>query len=364
MEYAGFSLCEGASGHAHLEALNHLLEFVDVADHGGMDAWFFPEHHCNPQYSLIPSPNLITAVASERTRRIRLGSMVTVVPFHHPLRAAEEIRLLDALTGGRLEVGLGRGGIRYETGAFGMGHTDSEEVFTVGTELLLRFLTEGTVDYDTPFWTGTGAVVVPEATQRPHPPIWLAAGSDRTFAKAAQLGAHCMTGLSYGELLGHQIALYRDAWAQHQNRNRKPPGRFGLLVFTVVAESTRDAERHGKDAVQGKVDEFLYRFSQVRPGTEQQASTVTRLRLFEHLSKLSFRQLIEEGVILFGSVDDCVEQVAVLRSSGLDMLTTWVQFAGLDYEFARRSLRLFCDEVIPRVERPIDVSVQPTHSVS
>ncbi len=232
MEYGGFSLCEGVSGHSHFQALRHQLELVDVADEGGMDAWFFPEHHCNPVYSLSPSPNLITAVASQRTRRIRLGSMVTVVPFHHPLRAAEEIRLLDALTGGRLEVGLGRGGIRYETAAFGMGHTDSQEVFTVGIELLLRFLTEGSVDYDTPFWTGTGAVVVPEATQRPHPPIWFAAASDRTIEKAAELGAHCMTGLSYTGLLGKQIRLYREAWAHHQNR--KPPGRFGLLVLTVV----------------------------------------------------------------------------------------------------------------------------------
>ncbi len=104
MRYSGFSLCDGAAGYTHIETLSHLLRQVEIADQGGMDGWFFAEHHDNAVYSLTPSPNLLVAAAASRTEQIRLGTMVTVLPYHHPLRAAEEIRLLDALTGGRLEV--------------------------------------------------------------------------------------------------------------------------------------------------------------------------------------------------------------------------------------------------------------------
>jgi len=108
MRYSGFSLCDGAAGYTHIETLSHLLRQVEIADQGGMDGWFFAEHHDNAVYSLTPSPNLLVAAAASRTEQIRLGTMVTVLPYHHPLRAAEEIRLLDALTGGRLEVGVAR----------------------------------------------------------------------------------------------------------------------------------------------------------------------------------------------------------------------------------------------------------------
>lgn len=211
VKYSGFSICEAAPGRPHAETLNHLLHEVEFADRAGMDGWFFAEHHSNAGYSLTPSPNLLIAAAAARTERIRLGTMVTVLPYHHPFRAAEEIRHLDALSGGRLEVGLARGGIPHEQAAHGLESADNEEMLEVGTELLLRLLTEESVNYDTKYWKGETATVVPEQTQRPHPPMWLAAMSERTMDLAARFRMSCMTGLAYPEVLREQMQRYRKA---------------------------------------------------------------------------------------------------------------------------------------------------------
>ena len=120
MKYWGFALSEAVSSHTHQESIEHLLNQVEMADRFGLDGWFFAEHHAKATYSLTTSPNLLAAAASQRTQRLRLGNMVTVLPYHHPFRAAEEIRLLDVLTNGRLEIGLGRGAIRYEQAAWGV----------------------------------------------------------------------------------------------------------------------------------------------------------------------------------------------------------------------------------------------------
>lgn len=347
MEYSAFSLCEGVSGRSHVQVLQHLLEQVEIADRGDLDMWFFAEHHANPSYSLTPSPNLLIAAASQRTNTIRLGNMVNVLPYHHPLRAAEEIRVLDALTGGRLEVGVGRGGIPCEQAAFGLEGSDNGERFTIALELLFRFLTETKVDYDTKYWAGTGAVTVPEPTQRPHPPLWLACVSDQSFATAARLGINCATSLSYPALLADQLRQYRAAW---EEAGHEGEGRFGLLAYTVVAESTAEAIRFGKEFVQRKVDGFLHAFSKNGPTTDHKSASWSRRRLFEHISRLTFNELVDENLIVFGTVDECVEQLQSLKSAGVDMFSAWIQFAELDFAFAKRSLRLFCEEVVPTVE--------------
>ena len=274
--------------------------------------------------------------------------MVTVLPYHHPLRAAEEIRLLDALSAGRLEVGLGRGGIAHEQAAHGLDSADNEEMLEVGMGLLLRFLSEESVDYNTKYWQGKLATVVPERTQRPYPPMWLGAMSDRTMDLAARFGMSCMTGLAYPEVLQEQMERYRDAYGVYHPGT--DPGRFGVLTCAVVADSEAEAERHGGAALRQKVNAFLRSFGNPRPGTEGLQSAKSRRRLFDHISKLSFQGWVDEGLIVFGSVEQCADQLARIRARGVDMVSFWLHFAGLDFDFSDESLRLLCEEVIPRAE--------------
>lgn len=341
MEYWGFSTCEGEPHRRHAQTLIDLLEHVDIADRGHMDGWFFAEHHGNASYSLTPSPNVLVAAASQRTRRIRLGNMVTVVAFHHPLRVAEEIRMLDAITGGRLETGFGRGGFPQERAAFGVEPDDANPLFGAGLELIMRFLSEDSVDYQTPWWSGKGATVVPEPTQRPHPPMWLAVMNEPSFRLAAQLGLHCNTGFAYWDLLQRRLTTYRETWDHHHpGRDR---GKFGVIVQVVVGETHDEAVRYGKEFVERRLERFVQGYAQL-PADDD------RSRIYDHVRSLTLEGFIDEGLVVFGSTDECVEQLQQLRAAQVDVVTAWVRFEGMDDGFARASLGRFAEEVIPRVE--------------
>lgn len=348
MDYYGFSLCESLLGQGDIEGLDHMLQQMELAERAGLDGWFLAEHHSDASYSLTPSPNLLLAAASQRTQQIRIGNMVNVLPYHHPLRAAEEIRLLDALTGGRLEVGLGRGGIAHEQAAFGVDRRDAPSMFSEGVKLLLRFLTEDSVDYDTSWWSGVGATAVPEATQRPHPPLWLSSVSDESVERAARLGINCMTSFSYTQLLHSRMKMYRDCWKRY--RPGEPAGKFAVLVPVVVAEREHEAMAVARGPVEQKLRGLVNALAR-EPGTALPGGATRRARVQEHISELSFSGLIEEQLVIFGSVEQCVEQLERLRATGVDMLTAWLQFKGLDQEFVDRSLQLFGEEVVTRVER-------------
>ena len=347
VEYWGFSSGEGLGDRRHLDTLEHLLVQVAVADAGGMDGWFFAEHHCRADYSLTTSPNLLVAAASQRAPRIRLGSMVNVLPYHHPLRAAEEIRLLDAMTGGRLEVGFGRGGTPHEHAAWGIDSGDGRRRFDAALELVMRFLTEESVDYETPWWRGRGATVVPEPTQRPTPPLWLAIVSDATLRRAAELGFGCSAAFCYPELLRARLAAYRDAWEEHHPGIR--PGRFGISVQVAVGETWAEAVRYAREPIEERIALFTQVFGRAAANGGPEAASVVRLH--QRLSALTFEGLIDDGLIVFGSVEQCAEQLDQLAAAGIDVLIAHVQVGGMDPDYADRSLRLLCQEVIPRVTR-------------
>ncbi len=345
MEYWAFSIGEAMPGQSHAQALDDLVTRVQTADRSGLDGWFFGEHHSDAGYSLIPSPNLLVATVAPTTERLRLGTMATILPYHHPLRVAEEIRLLDALSGGRIEIGLGRGGTPHERQAWGLAAEEVGDVFDAGCELLLRLLGEERIDYETAWWRGRSVAVVPEATQSPHPPLWLTAVSDRSIERSAQMGLHCAASFSYLEMLQARLDRYREAWEEH--RPGQPPGKFSALALVVVAETEREAVRHGKEAMLARLNHFVRVFSVAsrRAGQDPNRSTFS-----SRVSAMSFPELLHEGVVVFGSVDQCVEQLDRLRQTGIDVLVC-SQVGGIDHDFADAALRLLGEEVIPKVEQ-------------
>ena len=345
MEYWCFTICESAPLRPHGETLQHLIEQVAYADTTALTGWFFAEHHSQPSYSLIPSPHLLIAAASQRARRLRLGTMVSVLPFHHPYRVAEEVRLLDILTGGRFEAGFGRGGMPVEQAAWGIGGDQAKARFDAALSLVIRFLSGEPVTYETPWWTGEDAQVVPDGVSPGHPPLWLTALSEGSARKAATLGLNCHGTVPYPDLdrVSSMVEAYRDTW--QTVRPMEKCGRFAVLVNAFVAESNRDADRYGRPFMEDMLDKFrkvlLRMFAAEPPGDPS---------LSERVSRLTLDDLIERNLVLLGSVDRCADQLEQLRSTGVDAVTAWMPFSHPDLDAADRSLRLFCEEVLPSVE--------------
>jgi len=163
------------------------IERFDIMDREGYDAVWLAEHHFS-SYSVCPSVHMMGTVVAMRTKRLRIGTAVSLAPFYHPLRLAEEVALLDVLSGGRVNWGAGRGFSRGEFAAFGIPVEESASRFRENVEIVLRAWTEERLSYQGSHFQCDAVEVLPKPIQRPHPPIWMAATSESAIDWAASRG--------------------------------------------------------------------------------------------------------------------------------------------------------------------------------
>lgn len=169
------------------------LILAEACDHLGFYAYHLAEHHCTP-HGRGPSPNLFLSSVAQRTRRLRLGPLVMLLALYHPLRAFEEICMLDQLSGGRLELGIGRGALPIELGYFGIGADAVPGRYAEASEILLEILVNamkvGTLCYQGRHFELNDVPLTLRPHQRPHPPTWVAANRPESAAWAAANGAN------------------------------------------------------------------------------------------------------------------------------------------------------------------------------
>ena len=151
------------------------LRLLEKYDATGFAAYHLAEHHMTP-LGLAPVPGLFLAAASQRTRRIRLGPRVYCLPLYNPLRLIEEICMLDQLTHGRFDFGVGRGIVPYEMAYFGLHHMETEEIYQETLAVVLQGLTSDTLDHRGPRFTYRKVPMVLKPFQKPHPPLWYGMG--------------------------------------------------------------------------------------------------------------------------------------------------------------------------------------------
>jgi alkanesulfonate monooxygenase SsuD/methylene tetrahydromethanopterin reductase-like flavin-dependent oxidoreductase (luciferase family) len=163
------------------------LERIETMDRTGYDAVWLAEHHFS-DFSVCPSVHMVGTLAAARTKRLRIGTGVSLAPFYHPLRLAEEVALLDILSGGRVNWGTGRGFARVEFTAFGVPPDESASRFRETVEIVLKAWTEERLTFSGKHFQFDGIEVLPKPLQRPHPPVWVAATSEPALEWAASRG--------------------------------------------------------------------------------------------------------------------------------------------------------------------------------
>lgn len=163
------------------------FERIAIMDEGGYDGVWLAEHHFNT-YSVCPSPHLMAMNVAARTKNLRVGLAVSLAVFYNPLRLAEEVALLDMLSGGRINWGAGRGFDRGEFGAFKVDVAESAARFQEAVDIVLAAWTNEKLTYHGQFWDYDDVEVLPKPMQKPHPPTWLAATSPEAIDRAASKG--------------------------------------------------------------------------------------------------------------------------------------------------------------------------------
>src|SRR5437762_9845857 len=169
------------------EVYARALERIEVMDKTGFDAVWLAEHHFTT-FSVCPSVHMLGVLAAARTERLRIGTAVSLAALYHPLRLAEEVALLDVLTGGRVNWGAGRGFEPAEFAAFGVPYDETAPRFREAVEVVLEAWTAERLTFHGKYWDFDEVEVLPKPLQQPHPPTWVAATSLEAVSWAASMG--------------------------------------------------------------------------------------------------------------------------------------------------------------------------------
>jgi alkanesulfonate monooxygenase SsuD/methylene tetrahydromethanopterin reductase-like flavin-dependent oxidoreductase (luciferase family) len=290
------------------------LALVEAYDRGGFHCYHIAEHHSTP-LGLAPSPSVFLAAVAQRTRSLHFGPLVYLLPFYHPLRLLEEICMLDQLSGGRLEFGVGRGISPIETKYYGLVRDHTQEMFDEAYQIILSGLNTKRLTFEGKYYTFKDVPVELEAIQKPHPPIWYGIHSPESAERAARRGFNIVILDGTKDVLP-AAARYHEVWNEIGNGKAEP--KIGLCRFIVVADTDDEAIRLATRAYPRWYKNFIYLYASqgmqpvhgARPSDYAAASgdgrlvagtpeTVTRL-LSEQLDGSAFTYLI--GQFAFGDL--------------------------------------------------------------
>lgn len=229
---------------ASTSIIERAIEIAQAADELGFHSVWLTEHHFS-SYGYCPQPLMPLIKIAALTQNIRLGTAILVVPLHHPLQLAEDIAMADVLTGGRLEVGFGRGYQPYEFSRLGQHLDDSRARYDEGLDILTKALEGESLEYHGTYYQFPPTHVFPKLVQDPHPPYWIAAQSEESARMAIRRGMNILTGGSRAD----QARQFYDVMEQMiQSGEAKTRPLFALQRYVYVGETDEDA-REKIDAV-------------------------------------------------------------------------------------------------------------------
>jgi alkanesulfonate monooxygenase SsuD/methylene tetrahydromethanopterin reductase-like flavin-dependent oxidoreductase (luciferase family) len=311
------------------EIYRNLLEEAELAERLGYHGVLLAEHHFT-NYCAIPNPLMLAAALGQRTGRLRIGTAVVVLPLHNPVRLAEDIAQADQLTGGRLEVGFGRGYSAYEFTPLGLDLRDSAAAVAEALDVLDRLWSGPDVSNADGRWTFPAITVTPRPVQRPSPPGWLACGSPSSFATA--LDRRLFPFIAVGVRGRAFVEQYRRLFEEECARRGADPRavRFGAQVLAHCgggAEVER-AVRAGR---------LMYRItSRLTAGTQRVRAGMVDMSGTEPAADVPAEQVASGSLV--GDEAHVDGQLAWLRDLGVTDLSLNFRFGDLDTASVRRSM--------------------------
>jgi alkanesulfonate monooxygenase SsuD/methylene tetrahydromethanopterin reductase-like flavin-dependent oxidoreductase (luciferase family) len=346
MEFGMFHEFPSLKGRTDAEAFDEALEQVDTAEECGLDAMWLAELHFAPERSLLSSPMGIAAAMAARTRRMKIGLAVQVLPLAHPLRIAEETATVDQLSRGRLIFGVGRSGVVRTYDTYGVPYGESVARFNEALDIIRLAWTRDKFSYSGKFYRFAEVGVAPRPYQQPHPELRMAASAGDTFPVIGTMGLPAFGSarhVTWGELKT-QIASYRAAW---RAAGHKGEGAVFISAPTYLAASDEAAEA---DAAPSIMSFYRYQAALLADSIRRTASpTAARFARADRLAKLDFPQAMKDHVLV-GAPETVSRRLAALRDElGIDGILAELNCGGLiPHAKVVEALRLLCTEVMPR----------------
>jgi alkanesulfonate monooxygenase SsuD/methylene tetrahydromethanopterin reductase-like flavin-dependent oxidoreductase (luciferase family) len=304
---------------------------IEIMEHAGYDAVWLAEHHF-ADYSVCPSVHMMGTLVAGRTTRLRIGTGVSLAAFYHPLRLAEEVALLDLLSAGRVNWGAGRGFDPTEFALFGVPVKDSGELFHEAVEIVQAAWTSERLNWAGRHWMFEDVEVLPKPVQQPHPPIWLAAGSEGSIRWAAARGYSILLGphSTFAENAAHG-ELYRTTL---EASGHSPAGRdLPMARMIAVAPSDEEARRIAREGAGWIAGAYINKSKVTNP-----AAAAQQFMLMEPQRLLD--RYVEE-VVIHGTPDRVAGEIERLRE---EMRLEYLMCVPLSHT----SFLSFTESVLPR----------------
>jgi alkanesulfonate monooxygenase SsuD/methylene tetrahydromethanopterin reductase-like flavin-dependent oxidoreductase (luciferase family) len=346
LEFGLFDWIDAHPGMAPAEVYDARLRVLTEADRGGFSTYHIAEHHGTP-LGLAPSPSVFIAAAARETERIRLAPTTFIVPLYDPLRLVQEIGMLDQLSHGRLDVGVGKGSSPIEAAMYGLTPPDTAERFEELFPAIVEAMETGR--FRRPGVEGAAGEDVPlhvPVFQRPHPPLWYPTSNAASIPRLGDEGYNVLFGFGFAspplDVVREQSRVFFAHFRESAERGTvrySLPGvtpRFGMLRHVLVAPTDEDAAAIARPAFDAHYESFTH---------------LWRLHGSERFSgPIDFDQLVAERKLFVGSPQTVAAQVTEAVTVGeINYLAGAFAWGSLDVETVLSSVRLFRDEVVPAV---------------
>jgi alkanesulfonate monooxygenase SsuD/methylene tetrahydromethanopterin reductase-like flavin-dependent oxidoreductase (luciferase family) len=341
MRFGFFDQLPCASGFSERQRYRDFIAQIELGDAVGFDTAWLGEIHFSRAFSILADPLVVLAAAAQRTTRIRLGTAVTLLPLHNPIKIAEEAATADVLSDGRLEFGVGRG-VAYQYRGYGIPQEESRERFEEALDFILQAWTSETFSFEGKHFRAHDLSLAPRPLQSPHPPVRIAANSPDTFPFSGRRKFPIFASplINPPDKLKEGLAVYRETL---------PAGMRGdvALAFPVHVTTSRAQARQDCEA-------GLLRFQReavelLRPLDQADIKGFEAFReVLARLERVKYEDF-DRDMGVFGDPDYCVERVQALRREyGMQEFICYFNQGGImDHAMVRQSMTAFARDVMP-----------------
>jgi len=350
MKFGLFSTLSYTSDVDWHEHYSKFVKEVQYAEELGYDTYWVSEHH-GSGYGTIPTDAVIAATLLASTKKIRIGSAVVNLPFSNPVRVAEEWAYLDAVSGGRVDFGVGRG---YSPGEFQLMNADpsvSREVFAECLEVILGIWRNRNFSYSGKYYNFPETEILPRPVQKPHPPVYVAALSPETFELVGKHGLNILTTPSLMGMDGLKSAITSAARHLITESGRTPESiDFPIQLIMHLAPTKEEAYKIADEPLNWYFDRVLTKV----PGGKGNAAK--SYEFYQTIAQntaggaVSLDSLNENGVAVIGTAEEALKRLEGLRDTiNLKQVMLWMNFGGIHHEHVKKSMKIFAEEVMPHL---------------
>src|SRR5215467_13160526 len=340
------------------------LEQIELGDRLGFDFVWEVEHHFLQEYSHSSAPEVFFGAVSQRTKNIRIAHGVRLLPFqfNHPIKVAEQAAVLDIISNGRVEFGVGRSTTVQELDGFSVDYERTREEVRDATEIIVKAWTEDILEYDGKLMKIPPRRVVPKPIQKPHPPMWMACVAPDSYEIAGDRGLGVLSFSLNFELVQKVMAKYRKACTTRSDQIPKFPNQaFGSLIIVHVAENKED-EAIGLEGARW----FMHNVAKLF----EPLMVKNKLYSYEYLRNLMAldldpkdvpdAQLKEHHMVVVGNPDEVCRKLENFERAGLDQVIMFKQAGRIPHQNIMNSLKLIARYVLPHFNPHKRIAEQET----